>query len=515
MAGKAWRDVASQGSARQARRDLVWQGKVRHGRHGPARQGKARQANGASKLLTLRQFQSDLVTKTIAAIRAGKRRILLVLPTGGGKTVIASRIVTGAADKGNTAFFLVHRTELAEQAVRTFEDCGVLCGMIVSGGQIDSSKLVHVAMAATLARRAGSFVPPKILIIDEAHHAVAPTLRKILDECKESIVIGLTATPQRLDGRGLGEMFEEMVIGPSPSWLIQNGYLARFRAFSPRSGIGEDGLAVRSGDFAIEDIEHAMDRPTVTGDAIAEYSKLIEGKRAIVFCASISHSTNVATAFSLAGFPAEHVDGKTPKEERRAIMDRFRTGKTLVLCNVDLFAEGVDVPDAVGVILLAHTLSLGKYLQRVGRCLRMAPGKVACIIDHVGSIRRHGLPTDEREWSLDSKRRASKSVPETKLVQCMECDQWFPPARVCPGCGFVVPVKERLRFLRHVPGELVEVIAVDKKTEEENKQAAISMRKKAKTLADLRLIETKRGYKRGWAEKVFNGRKSKQLSSNP
>jgi superfamily II DNA or RNA helicase len=455
---------------------------------------------------------------------------------------MAGYIASSATARWNVTWIIVHRIELVEQTIKTFSAMGVECGVVAAGYTLDVSAKVQVAMIGTLANRVDKLPPPNLILIDEAHHAVAATWKRLLARFPSVVQIGFTATPERLDGRGLSEQFDELVIGPTPRWLIDNHHLSPYQAFSPASGVGEDDLTVRAGEFATESVVAAMDKPTVTGSAIDEYQKHLAGKRAIVFCASRKHASNVCTAFNAAGIVAEYVDGATPKSERRDAMVRFSAGETLVLVNVDLFAEGVDVPDAVGVILLAHTMSLGKYLQRVGRALRFVAGKVAIIIDHVGSIRRFGLPCAHREWSLEGRKRGKSTPKEIQDMQCQECDGWFPPARVCPGCGHVVPVKERLRFLKHVPGELVEVFiqemrkdgmveehelirqATMTETEKQdaiealankklellavNKQTALAMIPSARSLLDFQVIAKLAGYKSGWAWRRFQDWKS-------
>jgi superfamily II DNA or RNA helicase len=244
-----------------------------------------------------------------------------------------------------------------------------------------------------------------------------------------------------------------------------------------------------------------MDRPTVTGDAIAHYLRICPGKRAIAFCCSTKHAESVAAAFTESGITAATLLGTTSTQHRDALLRQFVAGTLQLLVTVDVVSEGFDCPDAEAAILLRPTASLGLYLQQVGRVLRPAPGKAhAVILDHVGNVHRHGFPDDPRDWSLDDRlkrsRTAGAAAPTVRT--CQVCFAAFPPQPACPCCGTPVPIQPA-RQLRQVAGELKELHreAVRQRTQE---------RRRARTLPELMAIARQRGYSPAWAWKVHNAR---------
>ena len=307
----------------------------------------------------------------------------------------------------------------------------------------------------------------------------------------------------RLDGTGLHQWFNTLIEGPCVSWLIERGFLSRYRLFAP-SRPDLSGVGSRMGDFIKSETSKAMDRPSITGDAVAHYKKLASGERAMVFCSSIQHSQHVVAQFVAAGIPAEHVDGETGPSDRDAAMRRFDRGETLILSNVDLFGEGVDVPGAVVLIDLAPTQSLTRCLQRWGRVLRPAPGKTeAVILDHAGNAtERHGLPDDQREWSLEgSKKRKNKDPDDVPVKQCPKCFTVVRTQVQTCRCGHVWVAAPRV--VEERGGDLQEVDPEVLRRQRSIEQGT------ARSLEDLIKLGFKRGYKnpRFWAEKVYNARK--------
>ncbi|MEO5329963.1 MAG: DEAD/DEAH box helicase [Magnetococcus sp. THC-1_WYH] len=453
-------------------------------------------------MITMHPHQMEARESILTAIRAGARRVLLQSPTGSGKTVLAASIANGAAGKGNRTFFVVHRQELVSQSLMAFSKFGIDCGVIAAGFTPRQAP-VQVAMVGMLAHRLEKYPAPQIVVIDEAHHAVAATWSKLLARVPNSVVIGLTATPERLDGTGLSAHFQHLITGKPVAWLIENGFLSPYRAFSPQLA-DTSAIKSRAGDFAVDAAREMMDRPTITGDAIGHYRRLADGQRMIVFCTSVDHSRHVASSYRSAGIEAEHVDGDMLRQERDAVINRFRTGQTMVLTNVNLISEGFDVPDAVVVQLLRPTKSLAMHLQMIGRVLRFVPGKTAIILDHVGNISRLGLPDTPHEWTLEGKKRRQKQVDEQDAEffarQCPKCDAWMKlEQRSCQSCGFVFPAKVREK-IKEQAGELIEI----------KKESVISdYRKKlsgAKTLEELRQVERASKYRPGWAEHVYRAR---------
>ena len=454
--------------------------------------------------MPLRPYQVQAIASVRIAVMQTDRA-LLVMPTGSGKTVVFSEICRLACEKKRRVLILVHRRELVTQASDKLTKAGVEHGIIAAGFD-PSDHPVQVASVQTLIRRlnSGSFTPD-LIIIDEAHHAVAGSWDKIIGHFTSAKIIGVTATPSRLDGRGLGSHFSTLVSGPSVEQLTKLGFLSQHRVFAPPVIADLNGVKTRGGDYAKDDLSNAMDRPTITGDAITHYRRLADGLPAIAFCCSIAHATSVCASFNAAGYRAKLVTGNMPMEERDEAISGLADGRTQVLCSVDVVSEGTDVPAVSAAILLRPTQSEALYLQQVGRILRPQPGKIAIVLDHVGSTLKHGFVDDLRDWSLDSKpKRQRKDEPAVQVRQCPECFAAFKPQPVCPMCGHEFPVK--VRELTQREGELKELRRLDAldRIEKKEKRKEIG---RARTLPELLALAKKKGYKPGWAYKIFYGRR--------
>jgi len=445
-------------------------------------------------MIQLRPYQAQAIDEARTAYKAGHRAVLFQLPTGGGKTVTASTVVHGAAQKGNGTWWLTHRRELADQASQTFHDLGIPHGTVQAGYISDRHALVQVASIQTIARRLSQLAAPDLIVFDEAHHIGAASWEALFNAFPAAKILGLTATPWRLDGQGLGRWFSHMVSGPTVAELIEAGSLSRYRLFAPATPDLSD-VATTAGDYQRGALAKAMDKPAIVGDAIGHYRRLCPGKRAVAFAAGVENSKHIAAQFCDAGIPAEHVDGSMTNEARDAAVERFRRGETLVLSNADLFGEGFDVPAIEAAILLRPTKSLSLHLQQVGRALRPAPGKAeAIVLDHAGNSLKHGLPDDEREWSLDDRERRKRADPSEVLVrQCTECFFVYRPANCCPQCGHRPPVVART--IEVIDGSLEEVTRAK---EAEKRQRWLEERD-CQTLDDWQALGRARGYKSGWA----------------
>ena len=455
--------------------------------------------------LTLRPYQSQAVADLRAAFRSGARAPLLVAPTGMGKTVVFSAITAGAVQRGRHVLVLVHRRELIRQASAKLAAVGVAHGVIAAGIQ-PSNHPVQVASVQTLARRLQLQTwQPDLIVIDEAHHAVAGTWARILDHWPDALRLGVTATPIRADGRGLGAMFDRLVHGPSVAKLIEAQHLSDYTIYAPNLNARLDSLPIRSGDFDKTAAAHALDRPSITGDAIAHYRRLAAGQPAIAFCCTAAHAEHVAAQFQAAGISAATLLGTTPIDEREELIASFAGGSLQVLVSVDVISEGTDVPAAAVAILLRPTQSEGLYLQQVGRVLRPAPGKAhAVILDHVGNVHRHGFPDDHRDWTLDDDRkrgRGSDGPPAPCVRTCEVCFAAFAPQPICPCCGAVA--QPSARELRQREGELAELSrqALAQARARDRKQQG-----RARTLPELIALAKERGYSPGWAYKIYNAR---------
>lgn len=456
--------------------------------------------------LTLRDYQSRAIHDLRCAYRQGARAPLFVMATGGGKTIVLAAITAGAVNRGRQVLILVHRRELIRQASDKLTSAGVPHGVIAAGVP-EAAYPVQVASVQTLARRLPAINwQPDLIVIDEAHHAVAGTWQTILKHWPDAYRLGVTATPVRKDGRGLCSMFDHLVNGPSVASLINHGYLCGARIYAPPPVADLTGLHIRAGDYCVEEAVERLDRPTVTGDAIAHYQRLCNRKRAITFCCSTKHAASVTAAFNQQGVPAATLLGETPTEQRDLLVRQFAAGDIHVLVTVDVVSEGFDCPAAEAAILLRPTASLGLYLQQVGRVLRPAPGKPhAVILDHVGNVHRHGFPDDIHDWSLDDRLKRSRSTgPAAPSVRtCEQCFAAFSPQPQCPVCGAAC-APAPARQVKQVAGELQEL-------KREAVRQRVAERKRARSLQDLIHIGQARGMKNpvGWAKHVYFARQQR------
>ena len=461
--------------------------------------------------MQLRPYQADAVAQLRAAYSSGKRAPLFCLPTGGGKTFVFSYIANNATARGNRVCILVHRQELLLQASRSLQAIGVRHGLIAPG-YIQNREPVQIASVQTLGRRinntrsVNTFHNFDLVIVDEAHHAVAGTWKRLIEAMPQARILGVTATPVRTDGQGLSDVFDAMVVGPSVETLIDMGFLVRPVVYAPPSALDLSGVRRRGGDYDQRELATRMDKPTITGDAVKHYRKLCDGKPAIAFCASVAHAQHVAEQFKASGYSARSIDGSMLDTERKQAIADLGQGRLQVLTSCDIVSEGTDIPVVEAAILLRPTQSLGLYLQQVGRALRPAPGKDrAIILDHVGNCLRHGLPDDQREWTLDGLPRSARSKsddePDVTVKQCEKCFAVFKPSLVCPACGHVHAPKAR--EIQQNDGELEEVDANLLRAQQRQEVG------KARTLEQLIEVAKRRGYNVRWAYNVFNARQAK------
>lgn len=369
----------------------------------------------------LRNYQLDAVEKIRAAFKRAKS-VLYVLSTGGGKSAVFSYIATSAAEKGKRVAILVHRDELLRQSARAFTEMGIPFGLI-KPGEPETSALLQIASTWTLARRLDRWSKFDLLVFDEAHHLPSATFSSVCSHFPDAFKLMVTATPERLDGRGLKEFAEEMVIGPSMAELCDLAYLARCQAYAPLAPVDLSSVHTRMGEYAQNELEAVMDHSGITGVATEHYAKHLKGAPAVCFCVTLDHCQHVARQFREAGWNAAVIDGSMRSRERQSLIDDLANGRLNVLVSCQLLTEGVDVPPARGVILLRPTKSLTLYLQMCGRGMRPKPdGAPMILLDHVGNSLYHGLPDAPRKWSLDGHEHRGGETP----------------CKVCPGCDAVL-----------------------------------------------------------------------------
>lgn len=473
--------------------------------------------------MELRDYQADLINRTRESLKE-KKAVIINLATGGGKTCISAFIAKQVREKGKKIIFAVHRNELLEQSSNTFRKIGISHGLIASKTAADPLQPVQIASIDTLRRRTLPYAD--IFFVDEAHHSTSSTWRRLIESYKKAgaKIIGLSATPWRLNGEGLGDIYEEIIAGPSYEELNEAGYLSGYVAFAPCSP-DLSKARTTAGDFNQHDIEEIMDTNVLVGRAVEHYKKHADGLKAIGYAVSIKHSLNMVEAFNNSGVPAAHIDGKTQKEKRQQIVRDFALGKYKVLWNCMICTEGYDMAAQSGmdvsveaVILSRPTQSLSLHLQMIGRGLR--PKKNPCVVlDMAGNIKRMyglwgvGLPDDNFEWTLEGrKKRRKEDAGEVKelLKQCDVCYFCHRPAKACPSCGYVYPEKERK--IENIDGELsvFDKSSVEQKkifTEEEKLERKHELMR-ARTYEELFALGKSRGYKHPhwWASKIIEER---------
>lgn len=464
-------------------------------------------------MLLPRPFQAELIDRARTAIRGGARRLLIQLPTGGGKTAIAAVVMRGMREREALSYFTAHRRELLNQTSATFDKAELPHGFIARGQRYDRDALTQLVGLAYAVRRRNELPKPKNAIIDEAHHAVAHDWTELLDfwDCLQ---IGLSATPERLDGRGLGDRFDVMLRGPTVRWLIDNGFLSTFRYFAPGKKPDLTGVHTTGGDFNRGELADVMGDADLIGDVVRHYRELADGKQGIIFGVDRKHSASIARAFQAAGIAAEHVDGSMKDFQRDRYVNGFREGALKILCNVDLFGEGFDVPGIVYCGLCRPTKSLSLFLQQCGRALRVFDGKEEAIIcDHAGNVFRHGMPDDDRPWNLGAKSKRSRGASDAIAVhQCPLCYQvTYSQQRLCP-CGYVFTIRER--SIAWAEGELFELQADVARREQVIDKAALrkAEERACETFNDFYELGIRRGYEhpQGWAKSKLAMRRGKR-----
>ena len=426
--------------------------------------------------MQLRPYQQAAVDNVMQLWAAGTRSVLLVAPTGAGKTVIAADLIKRCEEQHKRVVFLAPRRELIGQTADKLMRVGVNFGILLANaGGLNLSAKVQVASVDTLiarmVKRNKYDFQFDIVIIDEAHIGVTSEARKkLLALWPAAQIVGLTATPSRSDGKAMGVLYDELVEVTTPAELTHEGYLVPARYYSV-SKPDLSRVRTTAGDFNLGDLDKAVNQPKLVGDIVQHWLEHANDKRTVVFATSISHSAALAEEFIRAGVAAEHVSAETPTAEREAIITRFRNGRTQVLTNAVLASIGFDVPEVSCVVLARPTKSVALYLQMLGRGLRPSEGKVDCLVlDHAGTVLRHGFATDERFWTLhgeysqDAERVAKAKKEREKKgerdLECPQCKYVWRGGITCPSCNYTFPPKAKPMTVGD--GRLVPVSSSDK-----------------------------------------------------
>ncbi len=450
-------------------------------------------------MISLRPYQLEMVERTRDVYRHGFRAPIDVLSTGGGKSMIAAFMAYGSFQKGRQTWFLAHRTELLHQLRKTVDKAGVPCGIV---GEDYKDQPCLVGNIHTVVNRLADLPKPGFIFNDECHRTASATYSRILEYHAECPRLGLSATPQRLDGRGLDSHFDCLVQGPSMKWMIAEGYLKKPRYIAPKGMVDASNIRRIGGDFDSGELEALMAKPSVTGNAVEKYLQYASGRTAIAFCVTVAHAEAVAKAFCEAGVPAESVDGKMSKAERKARLTRLATGETRIITSCELISEGFDLQSAVdvetredcvvsAVIGLAPTHSLGKFMQRGGRGLRPGSHPDCIYLDHAGDLFRHLLLEVDREWSLQGRPKRGYVEPTLEVHRCEACYAVF-MGSVCPQCG--EGRKSSPRELKQREDEMREIFEVQQRVNHKAEERACD------SYGDWKALGQRRGNDPRWAE---------------
>jgi DNA repair protein RadD len=434
----------------------------------------------------LRPYQLTAIEALRANIRAGVRRQVLQLATGGGKTKVASTLTENAVSRNKRVLFLADRIELIDQASARFDAEGINHGIIQGQHWRFKPELpVQIATIQTLVNRAS--VPWDLIIVDECHAG-----GKRLNEwvaAQDSVVVGLSATPW---AKGMGKVYQKLVIGATTRELIELGFLVDVEAWGP-SEPDLSGVKVVAGEWEEGGLAKAMDTPKLVGDIVTTWLTKGENRQTIVFAVNVAHSQHIVEEFKKAGVNAAHVDGYENAIPRKKTVDAFRAGEIKLICNVGILDKGFDVPEA-SCLVMARPIrsSLMLHIQQIGRVLRPFPGKDhSIILDHAGNLMRHGFPTDPLPEELDEGKKKDKKQEERERKErepkkCPKCAAIMEKGKTaCPKCGYVMPV---INDIYHEEGELQKILNT------EDKRSLFAM---------IKHIQQQRGKSDGWAAWKF------------
>lgn len=464
-------------------------------------------------MFKLRDYQTETIDQIYQSMKHGHKRIVVQQPPRTGKTVIMAAIARRTTAKGNRIMFIIHRKEVLTQARTTFQRQDV------------NMELATMGMVQSLTRHTKTLTTPQLIFVDEAHHALAKSYRKILDTFPNAYVLYFTATPIRTGHDQLDQVADDIIVGQSIKWLTEHHFLAPFHYYG-LGDIDRSKLRKQNGDYSSSSMDEALSHQ-IYGHIVEQYQRLASGKQAVVYCHSIGSAKKVTEQFRKANITAEEIDGNTDQTIRDKLVQQFRDQQLTILVNVNLFTEGVDLPNVDCVIMARPTSSLALYLQFSMRCLNPRKGKTAIIIDHVDNFLNFGLPDNDRDWKqaiiTKDKRKTANSDNGPALAQCSYCFGTFYRKDIhdgcCPLCGHALEKENKDYKIVNVDlQEIKENQAVKHRKQLVQKilndQVMANVADKSPgqlhTLKEFQAYAELHNYSPGWAWYQFNNRRKKK-----
>lgn len=459
-------------------------------------------------MFKLRPYQEQAIEKSRRSIRAGNKRIILQASCGAGKTIMAAEIVRCALVKNKRVIFLVHYRQLAHQAMERFNAYGMAdqVGYIMAGEEPHLERPVQIISAQTYSNRLQLadleinkwFAKADLVFYDECHFSIAKTRKAILDLYNDTaIIIGLTATPCRSDGRSLGTIYQDIVSCIGISDLTREGYLVPVTYYGAKEKPDLKHIPLTGGDYNQKVLGERVDKKKLIGDILENWLRIAPDRQTIIFATNVKHSQHIQETFEEKGIKIAHIDARTPDNKRQHVLEKFANGDIQVVTNCNVFSEGFDCPVASCVIIAKPTKSYLRFVQMGGRGLRPFPGKQDCIlIDHARVISTHGFIDDPVVWNLNGTDKVWKKTKtkkkEKEPIECTECRTLF-RGSICPRCGLKIKI-----YGKKIATTKEQLKQLTKGKTKQKKKRTYTMEEKRLFYGQLKLVCKEKNYKEGW-----------------
>lgn len=463
-------------------------------------------------MFTLFNYQGSSLNGVSAAIKAGHRRIVFEMPTGGGKTVVLAKFCRICVENNKRVCIVVPNREIYNQFYRALKTEGLPFGQIKSGLTPAHGEMIQIASAMTLVNRLEGY-DFDVVVTDEAHHILANTWQKIINWYPRAILLGCSATPQHGSGKGIGDVFTYLLKTISYYELFDQGRLIKPEIFCPEEELNLAAVAISKGDFAPGQLAELMDKPSITGHAAEHLREHCPNARSITFCVTIQHAMHTMDEYKRHGLKTKCIDGNMRTSDRDRAIRELGDGTIDALTSCMIVSEGTDIPAVDAGVMLRPTFSLNLYRQQSGRIMRVCPGKTrAFLIDPVGNTVRHGLPYSDIAWDLHARPKKIEREGESSGVRiCTGCKKGYSTKEPkCPYCGLVPEVQQR--EVDQKDGKLVKI---EESGFEKARRKTREEQGRARNLDSLIQVGIQRGYKDpdAWANHIVISREQKNLEN--